>query len=740
MGLGETLKLVVQADVGGAVHALDDVGRAAQRSLPKAQKDLDRLGHQMVSLGTIAVGAGVAIGAGMLNAGQAASDLNEVASKSRTVFGSAADSVEAFAESAQNIGLSKRAALEAASGFGNLFDQVGFASGAAATMSTRMTALAADFASFHNADITQVLEAQSAAFRGEYDSIQRFVPTLTAAAVQQRALADTGKDSAASLTAGEKAAATYALIIEGAGQATGDFARTSDSAANQQRQFTAAVENMRAELGQAALPVMQTFLGVATDAVGAFSGLNKATGGLVGQLAAFGAIGLIVAGGASILIGKLVLMRDTLTGLGPRARLAVTGLAAVGATLTAISIITGQREQRSKSWIDDQIGDIDTSKLTGVRDAIKETKAALDELDDEEGKHRLFSFRGTDVFATGGDADRNERIKATREQLAELEAQEKALTGAQNDQAAAFVGGAAAVGEFNQATSDTITALSEVEDKIRAQFDPLFGMMDALQGNREALTAVDEAQTAYNEAVAQYGATSPEATAAAQALTDAQNAATRSALDVTGATAQMNAAIEANPGLLADSKAQLATWVAQGLITQATADSMAAQFDVTAARAVALGRTDPTIDVSATGIPSTISALEAVTNKVNEVPKAATIRIGFEVYGQAELNRANALTGRQHGGPVTAGRAYVVGEHRPELFIPDVDGTIMPTVPAPASTVAWGGGGMGGGTYAPTYNITVAAGIGDKHTIASAVAEAVRYYDRLNGRQWREGP
>lgn len=38
------------------------------------------------------------------------------------------------------------------------------------------------------------------------------------------------------------------------------------------------------------------------------------------------------------------------------------------------------------------------------------------------------------------------------------------------------------------------------------------------------------------------------------------------------------------------------------------------------------------------------------------------------------------LPGRAMGGPVTAGRAYIVGERRPELFVPRESGTIYPSV------------------------------------------------------------
>jgi len=52
---------------------------------------------------------------------------------------------------------------------------------------------------------------------------------------------------------------------------------------------------------------------------------------------------------------------------------------------------------------------------------------------------------------------------------------------------------------------------------------------------------------------------------------------------------------------------------------------------------------------------------------------------------------AEILAGRENGGPVLAGHPYIVGERRPELFIPDTSGTIVPNLAAV--------GGRGGNTY-----------------------------------------
>lgn len=186
-----------------------------------------------------------------------ARDYNEIISKSNTIFGDNAKAIEDWAETAATgFGQSKAEALDAASSFGNMFTQLGIGSETAAEMSVQMTELASDFASFHNADISEVINAQSAAFRGEYDALQRFVPTINAAAVEQKALAMTGKELTKELTAQEKALAVQALMMEGAGDAMGDFDRTSGSLSNQQRILSAQWKDIQTDIGQVLIPML----------------------------------------------------------------------------------------------------------------------------------------------------------------------------------------------------------------------------------------------------------------------------------------------------------------------------------------------------------------------------------------------------------------------------------------------------------------------------------------------------
>lgn len=210
--------------------------------------------------------AGVALAAGALKATKGASDLAETVSKTETVFGASAAGIKAWADgAAKAFGLSKQEALDAASGFQVMFTQLGIGAGTSETMSKGMIQAAADLASFHNvaggtAEVTDML---SSAMRGEYDSLQRLIPNINAAAVQQEALKETHKKTAKELTDAEKAAATYQLVLKGMGPAAGDYAKTANGAANSQRTLQATMKDTSDTLGTALLPTLKSVLGIA---------------------------------------------------------------------------------------------------------------------------------------------------------------------------------------------------------------------------------------------------------------------------------------------------------------------------------------------------------------------------------------------------------------------------------------------------------------------------------------------
>jgi phage-related protein len=254
------------ADAKGVSRQINNDIEAGSAGGAQAGRSLGRSIFGGVLGGFAAVGGITAVAGWFSGAVSGASDLNETMSKSQAIFGTAADGIVAWSETAaKRMGLSQSAALETASGFGNMFTQLGFASDSAADLSEQVVQMSADLGSFNNLPTAGVADRISAAFRGEYDSLQSLIPNINAARVEQEAMAATGKANAAELTAQEKAAAVLAIVNKDGAAAMGDFAKTADGAANMQKSLTASLEDQQTKLGQVLLPIWTDFLGFLTD-------------------------------------------------------------------------------------------------------------------------------------------------------------------------------------------------------------------------------------------------------------------------------------------------------------------------------------------------------------------------------------------------------------------------------------------------------------------------------------------
>ena len=233
------------------------------------------------------VGAGAVAGLAAVGAFTAnfASDLNESLSKVGVVFGDNADDIRAWAKSsAKSMGISQQAALESAGTFGNLFTAMEIGQGPAADMSTELVELASDLASFNNIDPAEALEKLRAGIVGEAEPLRTLGVNISAAATEQKALELGIWDGVEAMTAAQKAQANYALIMEQTSTAQGDFARTSDGMANQQRTLAATFQDTMATLGQAFVPIIEAILPQLTAGLQAFGGWVSSNGPAIGNV------------------------------------------------------------------------------------------------------------------------------------------------------------------------------------------------------------------------------------------------------------------------------------------------------------------------------------------------------------------------------------------------------------------------------------------------------------------------
>jgi hypothetical protein len=272
-----TLKLNLLADVDQFNKSLDK----ADNNTKGFSKNLQKYGKQAAAAfavaGAAAAGFAVKIG---LESVKAASDLNEEISKSQVIFGDTAKEIQAFAKTAdKSLGLSNKEALTAASTFATLGKNAGLSGKDLAKFSISSTKLASDLGSFYNTSPEDAILAIGSAMRGEAEPIRKFGVLISAASLDQAALnyetrtgTELERDSKNQLTESSKVLARYQAIIDQTSDAQGDFSRTSEGLAAQQKILDAQLANLKTTMGQNLLPVMLEVVEQANFMAKAFGG------------------------------------------------------------------------------------------------------------------------------------------------------------------------------------------------------------------------------------------------------------------------------------------------------------------------------------------------------------------------------------------------------------------------------------------------------------------------------------
>lgn len=149
-------------------------------------------------------------------------------------------------------------------------------------MSTTLTGLAGDVASFYNITQGEAYTKLKSVFTGETESLKDLGVVMTQTALDQFALANGYGKTTAKMTEQEKVALRYAFVQQQLSLAQGDFARTSDSWANQVRILKLQFDSLRASLGQGfiaavtpVIKVINTIMGKLVQLANVFSAFMK---------------------------------------------------------------------------------------------------------------------------------------------------------------------------------------------------------------------------------------------------------------------------------------------------------------------------------------------------------------------------------------------------------------------------------------------------------------------------------
>ena len=237
---------------------------SALQRLTGAGKGVNSLSLSLGNLLKTAIGFN--IGYGLLNFGKSmftlGSDVTEVENVVDVAFGGMAQSAYDFASTAQEqFGLSELSALRYSGILMSMFNASGIAQRDAAEMSTTLTGLAGDLASFYNIDQDDAFTKLRSALAGEVEPMRALGVDMTVASMEAYALSQGITESWQSMSQAEKVMVRYNYLMSVTSAQQNDFQRTQASFANQTRLLTVNIQQLAATLGQgliaAVLPAVQ---------------------------------------------------------------------------------------------------------------------------------------------------------------------------------------------------------------------------------------------------------------------------------------------------------------------------------------------------------------------------------------------------------------------------------------------------------------------------------------------------
>ena len=224
-----------------------------QNGVSAIKKSFNGLGSAVKKVGLLiggifAIGKLAQFGKECLELG---SDLAEVQNVVDVTFTTMSDKANEFAKNAMtSAGLSETMAKRYVGTFGAMSKSFGFSEAQAYDMSTALTQLTGDVASFYNISQDLAYTKLKSVFTGETETLKDLGVVMSQSALDQYALANGYGKTTSEMTEQEKVALRLAFVQKQLSAASGDFIRTSGSWANQVRVMQLQIQSLKATVGQ----------------------------------------------------------------------------------------------------------------------------------------------------------------------------------------------------------------------------------------------------------------------------------------------------------------------------------------------------------------------------------------------------------------------------------------------------------------------------------------------------------
>ncbi|MFT8347736.1 hypothetical protein [Clostridium saccharoperbutylacetonicum] len=197
-----------------------------------------------------------------------ASNLNEVQNVVDTTFGGMASKINEFASTTSSqFGVSELQAKKYAGTLGAMLKSAGFAGDELTNMSTTLSGLAGDMASFYNLNPDEAFGKLKSGISGETEPLKELGVDISDTTVQTYAMAKGFNKQWSSATQAEKELWRYKSIMEQTKDSQGDYNKTSSGFANQLRTMKLNFQTLGANIMSYTIPAFEGLFKTINDTI-----------------------------------------------------------------------------------------------------------------------------------------------------------------------------------------------------------------------------------------------------------------------------------------------------------------------------------------------------------------------------------------------------------------------------------------------------------------------------------------
>lgn len=279
-------------------------------------------------------------------AGNLGSDLLESMNKVEVACGDGAQEVIKFSETTlESFGIAQGSALDMMAQFSDMGTGMGLETSSANEMSMALVGLAGDLASFKNIKIDVAKTALNSIYTGETESLKQLGIVMTQANLNEFAMQQGIGKTIDKMTQAEQVQLRYAYVMDKTKNAQGDFANTSDGAANSMRVASEAIKEAGASIGVMLSPIIAKAAQYIADLVKKFidldDGTKKVILGIIAIIAAIAPLAKVIQGVSLVVAGATKAISVVSGAIKIYQGVVTTGTVASKALAAAMKFMTG---------------------------------------------------------------------------------------------------------------------------------------------------------------------------------------------------------------------------------------------------------------------------------------------------------------------------------------------------------------------------------------------------------------